>query len=435
VIQQLLNHIDQHNLCKTTDKILLAVSGGMDSMVMLDLFLKTRFTIGVVHCNFQLRGEDSELDEAFVRKTCGSSIPCYSTKFETAGYAEKNKISIQMAARELRYNFFEHVRKSNEFDFVATAHQLNDSLETALLNFIRGTGLEGVGGISVKNETTIRPLLFATRQMLQDYAKANEIQWREDRSNQSNDYQRNFLRNNVVPLLKNVNPNLEETFSNTSERLKGAHEISNLFVDELIRGFSNSDGLDIRKDVILSVNSSAVILWEIIKRFGFNYQQAKEIVAEHQPGKSFHAQAHILTVDRESYLVRKRPIHAIPETEIDLSEKEVSNGVKKITILEVSKHNFVLTTKTSIAQLDLNKIQFPLTWRLWKPGDSFVPYGMRQHKKLSDFFIDLKVALPEKDKITVVESNGTIVWVVGYRIHDDYKITDQTARILVLEQQ
>jgi tRNA(Ile)-lysidine synthase len=435
VIQQLLNHIERHNLCKTTDKILLAVSGGLDSMVMLDVFSKAGFTIGVVHCNFQLREEDSELDEAFVRKTCGSSIPYYSTKFDTAAYAEKNKISIQMAARELRYNFFEHVRKTNEFKFVATAHHLNDSLESALLNFIRGTGVEGVGGISVKNERIIRPLLFATRQMLQDYAKTNKIQWREDRSNQSNEYQRNFLRNNVVPLLKNINPNLEETFSNTSERLKGAHEVSNLFVDQLTRRFSNGDGLDIRKDVILSMNYSSVVLWEMIKDFGFNYQQAKEIVAEHQAGKSFHAEAHTLTVDRDSYLVRKRDIQPTPEIQIHLTEKEVNNGVKKIAILEVSKNNFVLTTNASVAQLDVNKIQFPLTWRLWKPGDTFIPYGMRQHKKLSDFFIDLKIPLPEKDTITVVESNGTIVWVVGYRIHDDYKITDQTARILVLEQQ
>jgi tRNA(Ile)-lysidine synthase len=432
VIQQLLNHIDRHELCKTKDKILLAVSGGIDSMVMLDLFLKAGFPVGVVHCNFQLRGNDSALDEEHVRKASGRQ-PFFWKRFDTLDFAMQNNLSIQMAARELRYRFFEEVMANEGYDYVATAHHLNDSFETALLHFLKGTGIEGMTGIPVKNERIIRPLLFATRAMIVDYAMANDIDWHEDASNQANDYQRNYIRNTIIPLLEEVNPNLVETFRNTQERLKGAGDIVREVVKEILKS-SSGEELKLKKSLLRSTPSPAVVLWEIIKPLGFNYEQARDIVMDHQSGKVFHSTTHTLTVDRDTYMVKKNEPSGITEIEVGRNFAEISNGEQKIRLRETVRAGYSIVRSSDTAQLDSEKLQFPLKWRLWKPGDSFVPFGMSQTKKLSDFLVDQKIPLPEKEKITVVESNGVIVWVVGFRIHDDYKITDTTQRILVIEQ-
>ena len=434
MIQQLLNHIDRHTLCKTKDKILLTVSGGIDSMVMLDLFLKAGFSVGVVHCNFQLRGKDSDLDEEHVRKAAGQQ-PFFSGRFDTIDFAMQNNLSIQMAARELRYRFFDEVLIKERFDWIATAHQLNDSLETALMHFLKGTGIEGITGIPVRNERIIRPLLFATREMIVDYATANNIYWREDASNAANDYQRNYIRNTIVPLLQEVNPNLVETFRNTQERLKGAADMVSDLVRKILNTSSGNEALILKKEHLLSSPAPAVLLWEIIKAHGFNYDQAKDVVGSHQPGKVFHSATHTLTVDRDSYLVRPNESAVIPEIAIGRDFREVSNGDQKIGLRETTRAGYDIVQASSTAQLDSDKLQFPLKWRQWKPGDSFVPFGMNQTKKLSDFLIDQKVPLPDKARITVIESNGEIVWVVGFRIHDAYKITDKTKRILVIEQQ
>jgi tRNA(Ile)-lysidine synthase len=402
-------------------------------MVMLDLFLKAGFPVGVVHCNFQMRGNDSDLDEEHVRKASGRQ-PFFWKRFDTLDFAMQNNLSIQMAARELRYRFFEEVMENEGYDYVATAHQLNDSFETALLHFLKGTGIEGMTGIPVKNERIIRPLLFATRAMIVDYATANDIDWREDASNQANDYQRNYIRNTIIPLLEEVNPNLVETFRNTQERLKGAGDIVNEVVEKILEN-SPGDKLNLKKNLLQSTPSPAVVLWEIIKLFGFNYEQARDIVMDHQSGKVFHSTTHTLTVDRDSYRVKKNEPSGITEVEVGRKSAEVSNGEQKIRLRETARAGYRIVRSSATAQLDSEKLQFPLMWRRWKPGDSFVPFGMSQTKKLSDFLVDQKIPLPEKEGITVIESNGVIVWVVGFRIHDDYKITDTTQRVLIIEQQ
>jgi tRNA(Ile)-lysidine synthase len=433
VIQQLLNHTDRHKLCKTTDKILLAVSGGIDSMVMLDLFLKAGFSIAVAHCNFQLRGKDSDADEQLVKDVCGNSVPFFSKRFETSSYAEANKLSIQMAARQLRYDFFESLMNEKGFLFTATAHQLNDSLETTLLNFVRGSGVEGMAGIPVKTNRIIRPLLFATRQMISDYASENKIVWREDASNASDDYQRNFLRNKIIPSLKEINPSLEETFRNTNERLQAAASwTKNLAADFL--NYDEAGRIIIHKKELKEVAASSVLLWEIIKDFDFNYEQCKEIIEVHQPGKIFYSSSHVLTVDRETYIIQARQSeNFFSQCEIQPKQVVTKNFNGSLFIQEIKKEDFSLNRSQHLAQIDADKVEFPLVWRLWKQGDSFMPFGMSQHKKLSDFFIDLKVSLPDKEKITVIESGGQIVWVVGFRIHDAFKVTENTKRVLVME--
>jgi tRNA(Ile)-lysidine synthase len=436
VLEQFLNHIQRHSLCKTTDKILLAVSGGIDSMVMLHLFRCTSLQIGVVHCNFQLRGKDSTADEALVAGLCQQyGIPFHVTKFDTKKYGEDHSLSTQMAARALRYSYFESLLVEHQYDYLATAHHLNDVLETVLLNLVRGSGIEGLSGIPVKNNKIIRPLLFATREQILAYATENDVQWREDVSNDAEEYQRNFLRHQVIPRLKEINPNLHETFRNTSERLAGANALLKTYLQGVQReAFDLSHKqITITKKNILESTAPAVLLWELIKDRGFNFEQCQDMVKEHQPGKQFHSDKYVFTVDRQHFLILPRENDKnIPSQYIQIEDTIIENDKRFLDLTIVEKAAFRLNTLPSIAQVDVDKIKYPLVWRAWKAGDYFIPLGMRQSKKLSDFLIDLKLPSPQKEKITVIESDGTIIWVVGLRIHDHFKVTDGTKRVLTI---
>jgi len=437
VLEQLLNHINRFALCNTTDKILLAVSGGLDSMVMFHLLKDAGLTVGVVHCNFQLRGDESMADEELVREVClRYNIPVYVKKFDTTDYAAAQKISIQMAARELRYSYFEEVLEAEGYDFIATAHHFNDTIESIFLNLVRGTGIEGLAGIASKKGKVIRPLNFATREMILEYALQQKIFWREDSSNFSDDYQRNILRHHVMPRLKEMNPGFEETFRYTHERLLGA--IS--FAQTYINGFQSSavtvndpkTTVDIRK--IQQSPSPSVLLWELTKDFGFNYDQCRQMVNDHQPGKLFFSPSHQLLVDRTHYIIERKQASRFLTRVIEKGQSKVGEIPFQLRMRVVAKADFQLLKDSSLAQLDSDKVQFPLVWRKWQAGDYFIPLGMRQEKKLSDFLIDLKVPFNAKADITVLESAGDIVWVVGYRINERYKITADTQRILVIEQ-
>ena len=435
MIEQLLNHIQRHNLCKTTDKILLAVSGGLDSMVMLHLFRQAGFQIGVAHCNFQLRGEDSDKDEQLVTLICGSETALHIKKFSTKDYAEERGLSTQMAARDLRYKFFYELCENFGYQYVATAHHLNDAIETVLLNLTKGSGIEGVTGIPAKNDQIIRPMLFATRDMMEEYARTNKLAWREDSSNALTDYQRNFIRHQIVPRLKEINPALEETFRNTLERLSGARQFTEIFISRFYTEAVQTENGMIRIDQkkLISVHEPAVLLWELIKPFGFNFVQCKEIVLDHQTGKYFLSPTHQLTIDRAHYNIQPKDQPPFIPVSVDKNNVTVKSNLGSLYIREVSKEEFQLERDAAIAQLDLSTIEYPLLWRNWKPGDFFIPLGMENHKKISDFLIDLRVSLSEKQNVTVLESGGTIVWVVGLRIHEHCKVTDQTQKVLTIK--
>jgi tRNA(Ile)-lysidine synthase len=429
VLEQFLNHISRYQLCKTTDKILLAVSGGVDSMVMAHLFREAGFQIGVAHCNFQLRGEDSKADEALVNLFCiEKKIPFHLQRFDTNAFAEESGLSIQLAARELRYKFFKEVREENGYDSIATAHHLNDSLETVLLNLTKGTGIKGLAGIPVRNEFIIRPLLFASRDEILDYASLHRIHWREDKSNTENDYQRNFLRNKVIPLLEEINPNLSETFRSTAERISGAVSMTEEFLSNFksnsVRSFDDEEQIDL--NALKKYSFSQVLLWELIKSKGFNYDQCCDIVRQHQTGKQFFSTGHRLVIDRDVLIIRSVKVEEILERLINAGDKSASNGSEILLIDQNTDSKIQIDKDPLIAQLDASTISFPLRWRKWEAGDFFQPLGMQSKKKLSDFFIDLKIPVSQKEKITVLESSGRIVWVVGYRISDDCKITPST---------
>jgi tRNA(Ile)-lysidine synthase len=443
VVEQLLNHINRYALCKTTDKILLAVSGGLDSMVMFHLLKKAGFCLAVAHCNYQLRGEASAADEALVRGTCHTvGVPFFTKSFDTKPYAGANGISVQMAARDLRYAFFRELCQQHGYDYVATAHHFSDSIETVLQNLVRGTGIDGITGISPKNQNIIRPLLFATRQMIHRYALENVIRWREDASNSDEEYQRNYIRHQLVPSLIQLNPNFEETFRTTLERLQGAHEFNQKYIksfhDVAVSTAVGRTTIDIAK--LRQLQFPAVILWEVLKGLGFNFDQCKQVVNHHQPGKLFFTATHQLLVDRSQYIIEvKAPSENVASSRftalaIENGARAVGKPPHMLTVKEVEAAGYELSKDPAVAQLDAGQLSFPLVWRRWRAGDYFTPLGMRQEKKLSDFLIDLKVPFNSKADITVVESAGDIVWVVGYRISERYKVTADTKRILVIEQ-
>ena len=435
VLQQLLNHISRYALCKTTDKILLAVSAGVDSMVMFHLFRAAGFRIGVAHCNFQLRGEEAAADEELVREAClAGNVPFHVKRFETAAYATTRKVSVQMAARDLRYDYFRQLLETEGYDLLATGHHLNDSIETALLNLVRGTGIDGLTGIAPKKEKIIRPMLFATRQKIMDYAAENSLAWREDASNLSDDYQRNLLRHKIIPGLHEINTGFEDTFRDTLERLSGA----GLFARSYIRELESSsrevrDGkitLDIKK--IRRSPASPVLLWEMIKDLGFNFDQCRQVVQDHQAGKLFFSPTHQLLVDRTQYIIERREPSVFSTTMISQGQPRAGEPPFMLSFAEKSAPDFQLVKDAAVAQLDASQLQYPLVWRKWEAGDYFVPLGMRQEKKLSDFLIDLKIPFNAKADITVLESGGEIVWVVGYRINERFKVTPDTRRVLIV---
>ena len=428
------DHIARHQLCKATDKILLAVSGGLDSMVMLNLFHQAGYSIAVAHCNFQLRGAESDGDEEFVEKQCiHLKVPFYSIQFDTNNYAWENSLSIQIAARQLRYAWFEELLEQEKLDKLATAHHLNDSLETVLLNLCKGTGVQGLAGIPLENRFIIRPMLFASRAEIEVFAAAEKIKWREDSSNLTDDYQRNFLRHHIIPLLKEINPSIEHTFSITLEKVRGGLELMSASQKELENSFVKTiDGKTfIKKEAFQSFHYAAPVLWELIKHFGFNIEQCEEIIQSihSQSGKKFLTASCQLIIDRESLIIAPHQ-DSWGQTEIKTGQLQAMLGPWKLLIEECEP---VIKTNRSEAILDVDRLHFPLLWRKWKAGDSFCPLGMEHHKKISDFLIDQKISVAEKDSVTVLESNGEIVWVAGYRVDNRFKITEHTKRAIAFQ--
>lgn len=422
--EKFLNHLASLGVLPT-DRILVAASGGLDSMAMLHLFRSAGFSIKVAHVNFQLRGAESDGDEAFVKAWCHQhNIPFISTRVETNNYAIAHKLSIQMAARELRYVWFDQVMKDG-FTYLATGHHLNDSLETALLNMVKGYGIEGMAGIAAKNKYIIRPLLVATRQELENYVAENGIAWREDISNQTDAYKRNFIRHKVIPILKELNPVLEETFQRTSQLLQQEIGlIRNSYEAWKKEYISVSETSTKISKAGLQAESAGLMLWHLLRPLGFHYQQCESILKATQTGKHFVSSTHQVSIDREFLILT--PLTSAGEVLIDSDKQDVSLGDESLHISTYVPLHF--STDTHKIVVDSNRLQYPLRWRTWQAGDWFCPLGMAGRKKISDFLIDSKIPVGLKDSVTVLESASDIVWVVGMRMDDRFKLTDSTTR-------
>jgi tRNA(Ile)-lysidine synthase len=429
--ERFLQFISKYDLCSRTQIVFVAVSGGIDSMVLLHLFVTCGFNVTAVHVNFGLRGDESDEDERFVKERCVHlGIPFLSKAVDTKNYATAKGVSVQMAARDLRYQWFSELLQGTEGSVLATAHHVNDSGETMLLNLIRGTGIDGLTGIPVRKDGIIRPLAFATRSDIDQYAARNVVTWREDESNLDDHYQRNFLRHRVMSLLKQINPALDDTLSRNSTRLGGERELMERSLAELKEDFVVDGDGTIRIDKSLFdgfIHKSGVLL-RMIEPFGFNFATAELIVSamNGQPGKRFYSSTHQLVVDR-NYLI----VSAMNETgEVAIMEGEEEKILGQLAIRLTQTTDTKFDSNLLIACLDRKKIDFPLTWRRWRDGDSFHPLGMKGRKKVSDFLIDEKISLVDKQSTTVIASGNEIIWVVGMRIDDRYKITADTTHVL-----
>ncbi|WP_341228643.1 tRNA lysidine(34) synthetase TilS [uncultured Arcticibacterium sp.] len=419
-----------------SDGILLAISGGVDSMGMLRLFETTTFKIVVAHCNFFLRGEHSDGDEEMVRTYCRQrAIPFETVKFDTLGFAGQHKISTQMAARELRYPWFEKLLKKHDLKWVATAHHAQDSLETALLNLTRGTGLSGLKGILPKSGNLIRPLLFAKKSDIRAFVEKNKVPWREDSSNASDKYYRNHVRHHVIPLLEKLNPKLVENFQHTSSRVNSALD----YIKNELEAFKK-ECLEVTKDsicvdfeVFFDEKKSAVIeFW--LDELGFNYDVSISILGskESLSGSQFLSASHRLLIDRDTVIVTllnqvKEKINI--DIEADSKEVNFAFGTLKFKeCLEFPSKNDLMNADNAF--LDASKLSYPLTLRNWQKGDVFQPFGMKGKKKVSDYLIDKKIPVYEKEKVLVLCSNKEIVWLVGQRISEKFKTNKSASEVL-----
>lgn len=421
--------------------LLLAVSGGVDSVVLVDLVAKAGFEFSIAHCNFQLRGSDSERDELFV-STLQNATEIFSKKFDTARFAQEQKMAIQEAARKLRYEWFEglmdHYRSNyTKQILLVTAHHADDNIETVLMNYFRGTGISGMRGILPfqKDRSIIRPLLAFRKSELIDHAKNEGLEFVEDVSNSSDKYTRNFFRNQLIPQIQNIFPAVEE---NILENIGRMREVASIYQDAVAAEIQQ---LIVQKDneihiPILKLQKQKVlhtILWEITKQYGFAAAQVSEIM------KLIHADnGAIVSSDNFRIIKNRNWLIIAKKASIDSLYHVIEQGTTHLSFengrLEISTVNAAgsLTDQT-VALLDLHKIQFPLLVRKPRTGDYFYPLGMQKKKKLSRFFIDQKLSRTQKEKCWVIESNKKIVWVIGYRIDDRFKLPKDIDQILKIQ--
>jgi tRNA(Ile)-lysidine synthase len=430
VINQLKQHIVQNLPFLEGKKILIACSGGLDSVVLTHLFKTLNFNIAVAHCNFSLRGKESDGDENFVLDLAESlSIAVFTETFAAKKFAKEHKISTQMAARDLRYRWFEEILKDFKYDFLLTAHHADDDLETFLINLSRGTGLRGLIGIPESNDKVIRPLLPFGRDEILKFAKENSIYWREDSSNSKADYLRNKLRLEVIPAYKKAADRLLGSFQNTQKHLRDSQNliedymalVYNLAISEFSEGYK----LDIQK--LKELPNTEALLFELLAPFGFTDLPAINDLLTAQSGKQVFSKTHRLLKDREVLLLTE--IAATQESiEIFISENE-----KKISYpitLEFKSTKKIGNTTDSVLYIDKDKIEYPLHLRKWQEGDVFQPFGMQGKKKLSKFFKDEKLSLVAKENTLVLCSAGRIIWIVGYRADERFKVRAKTKQIL-----
>ena len=430
-----LHFIESNQLIQPDDKILVAVSGGVDSMVLLDLFLQADWQFGVAHCNFNLRGEESDKDEGLVVDFCRTNNIHFDVKsFDTKSYAAENNQSIQMAARDLRYQWFRELMDKYGYSKLATAHHSDDNLETILFNLTKGTGVMGLAGIPLKEKRIIRPLLFATREDILQYA-TEKVQWREDSSNEDSRYVRSRIRKEIIPVLEEINPSLKKNFGKTAERIREAKEIVREYAKEKLSAILFHDGeyLKIDKDKLTEAAAPTLLLYECLKGYGFNYDSCRAIVDQlTSTGAIFSTTTHTLNIDREMLLIKRNYSTEMGELQLDEKTRGFVLDGRPYSVRREERSVVEIVHNSGLAFLDLKLLQFPLRLRRWQEGDRFQPFGMQGTKKVSDFLIDEKVPLLEKEKVMVLESDGEIVWLVDHRIAQNFAISDTTSEVLII---
>ncbi|MGO4820535.1 MULTISPECIES: tRNA lysidine(34) synthetase TilS [unclassified Flavobacterium] len=431
MLKDFKNHINQNFSFLEDKRLLLATSGGLDSMLMVHLLQQLDLDIAIAHCNFQLRGVESFEDQKFVQEYADANeIPLFVTQFDTLAFAKDYKLSTQVAARDLRYNWFYELLETQEYDYILTAHHADDNLETFLINLSRGTGLEGLTGIPEQNDRIIRPLLTFSREEILKYAQENGIAWREDSSNASDKYLRNKIRRDLVPLLKELNPHFMDAFHKTQSYLQeasGLVEDASIMVYQQVVSQQDED-FHINLNELLKLPNYKSYLYQWLKDFGFTSWNDIYNLVESLSGKQIFSSNFRLIKDRETLILSR--ITNEEQTEVYFID-EHQEHVKIPLKLSLSKVDTVSNPSNTIIFVDADKLNFPLTLKRWQEGDSFQPLGMDgKSKKLSKFFKDQKLSLLDKEQVWILWSGDTIVWILGYRQDERFKIENDTTNKL-----
>ncbi|TDN99999.1 tRNA lysidine(34) synthetase TilS [Sunxiuqinia elliptica] len=438
MLEKLKNNIAHEQLLTSTDRLVLAVSGGCDSMVMLDLFRQMEHDFVVAHCNFKLRGAESDGDETFLRDYCGEhGVELFVQTFETREYAVQEGISIEMAARELRYQWFYELLDSLQYNYLLTAHHQDDLVETMLINLSRGTGIRGLSGIHPRKGRLVRPLLFASRNDLVAYANEKQVPYREDSSNKEFVHQRNLIRHQVLPLLETINPAFKVNAAKTAAILKETELVFNARIAEEQSQFLSREGKHcfLAIDYLKASSYPETLLFETLKSFGFTADLVQEInqALYAEPGKVFYSTTHRLVKDRSNFILTPREEESISRYYIEKDCVEIGTPIKLSLQQLTNDSSFQFSKNRLIADLDFDCLEFPLVLKKWEQGEYFQPLGMTGFKKLSDFFIDQKFSIPEKENSWILYSGGKVVWVVGHRMDNRFKITSATQSVIRIQ--
>lgn len=445
LLHQYRQYILAEKLFQPNHRLLLAVSGGIDSVVLCELTMQAGYDFAIAHCNFQLRGEESNRDEAFVRALAAKyKVPVFVKRFDTSDYAAQHKCSIQVAARELRYNWFNEIMDSGNpnFNFIVTAHHANDNIETVLMNFFKGTGMGGLRGMLPAQGKIVRPLLSVTREAIEQFAREQQLQWVEDSSNAEDHYTRNYFRHKIIPAIREVYPQAEANMMANLQRFREVEFLYRQHLDQLLNKMVERKGNELHIPILKLQKSNAVqtILFELMQPFGFTAKQPAEALAllQSETGRYIASATHRIFRNRNWLIIA--PLSTTQAQHIIIEQEgEIAFALGRLH-LQISRlpsdkteGNGQLSVKNDVAQLDAAQISFPLLLRPWRPGDYFYPLGMQKKKKLARFFIDQKLSATQKENTWVLEMNKKILWVIGLRIDDRFRITAGTTNVLRLE--
>ena len=444
MLEQFQAYINRYNLIAEGEKLILALSGGIDSMVLADLLLKAKVEFVAAHCNFHLRGYESDGDDWFVRKFAEKrGIQCYVKHFETEKYAAKYGISIEMAARDLRYAWFEQLRQQLGYDKIAVAHHADDQAETFFINLLRGAGLNGLKGMKPQNGAVIRPLLWASREQIHHYAVENQIVWREDHTNTENLYLRNRIRNQLLPAFDELQPEARQGLYKSLQHLSSENELYRELLKEKLSQIVEKDS-DVQRlpysklvktevpEPVEGPTYSFQLLFEWLREFGFNTDQCHFVYDAIGTGigNQYNSSTHRLVIGRDDIQLSKVKVVEDKVIQIGVVEEEIHSPIHLCFSKLEKTDDFVIDKSSEVAQLDFDKLKFPLTLRHWRHGDRFHPLGMKGSKLLSDFFVDQKFTEYQKQNVwLLVSADGDIVWVVGHRIDERFKVMDSTQMI------